>query len=132
MVRKLAEVNIKDEAWLAERPLMDLFKRCDVERLEDRINADPVAVGKCVSEIHRMAVDECQIDLSGGNSQLVQNILHSHAFPQRMAEGHTSLLLGEVVVKLGVEAEGYRGHACILVGREVSSLPEDLSGAKLA
>ncbi len=64
-----AEVHIEHEPWITERIRPQSGQSGDVERLENRVNTDPVAVLNPVGEIHRLAVDQDEIDLRVGHAE---------------------------------------------------------------
>jgi hypothetical protein len=64
-----AQVHIEHEPWITERFRLQSGQPGDVERLENRVNTDPVAVLNPVGEIHRHAVNKDEIDLRVGHAE---------------------------------------------------------------
>ena len=68
-MRPAAEMHIEYEAGITERFGPQSGQSRNVKRLEDRVNADPVAVLNPVGEIDRFSVHQDEIDLRVGHSE---------------------------------------------------------------
>ena len=74
--RFVLDVHVEYEARFAQGPRPQARQARDVERLEDRVHAYPVAVCHDVGKIHGRAVDEYQINLHVRHAERLDEILH--------------------------------------------------------
>jgi hypothetical protein len=110
MIGKLSEVNIKDEAGLSQRSRVDLLDGGNVERFENRIEADLVAIPHCVREVYRNAVDEYEIDLRLRDSEQLERLANRGLFGELLLERYALMPWRQVIVQLGVETERDARH----------------------
>ncbi len=108
--RQLPEVNVKDEARLAQRPRAEVHDHRDIQSLEDRVDADAVAIPEAVVEPDGAAIDENEVDLGMGDAARLDLVLDRR--PPEEGPDHVALPVAdrEKVVQLGVEAKGGGPH----------------------
>ena len=77
-----------------------------VERLEYRIDCNPVPILHQVGEIYGVAVDEDQVDFRVRNPEAFDHLLDRSAFLEVMRDACVPQALRQEFVELGVEAKG--------------------------
>ena len=90
--RQPTEVDVDDEARIAQRHRPQPGRGPDVECLEHRVHGDAVAGSRPMSEILRIPIHHDQIDLGMRDAHRLQNVLHRLMGPERTAHGHTARL----------------------------------------
>src|ERR1019366_4605762 len=105
-----AEVHIEYEPWITERLRPQSGQSGDVERLEDRVNTDPVAGLNPVGEIHRLSVDQDEIDLRVGHAERLNAVLDRRGIQETIRELREAALRQQEIVEFCVEAEVCNRH----------------------
>src|SRR5438093_574779 len=72
---QLAKMSIEDETKLSQWVCAQPNEWCDVKRLEDGIDADAITVMHEVREIHRVTVDQNQIDFGRRHAERFDHFL---------------------------------------------------------
>jgi hypothetical protein len=108
--RQLAEMDVEDEAKIAERPRTKADEGRHVQGLEDRIDPDAVAVREAVIEADRPAVDEDQLDLGVRHAASLDLILDRRRVDEAPDDLPLPLSGRQEVVQLGIEAKGGAAH----------------------
>jgi hypothetical protein len=98
-------VDVDDEADVAERLGTQAVDLPDVERLEHRIDGDPVARPRATSEVDGLAVHEDKVDLCVGDAGRLDDVLDRLVRPEGSAHDRTSQLRWHEVVQLGIDAD---------------------------
>jgi len=104
------EVGVGYEPYFAQWPFPDPQERADIECLELRIHADPIAVSDRVGEADGYTVHQDQLDLGVGHAERLDGVLHRRVQRDAAGEGSLTALGGEEVVQLLVEPKQGPGH----------------------
>ncbi len=103
-------MHIKDKAGLTQRLWSQAHQWTNVQRLEYRVDANPVAVLHQVGEVHRLAVDQDQINLGVGHAQGFDHILDGGTQLKGVGEGTLSPVCGQEIIQFSIEAKARLLH----------------------
>lgn len=110
-----AEVRVRHEARLAQGTLAQPQQGRHVQRLEAGIHRHPVAVLELPAEVHRLAIDQDQLDLGVRHAERLDHVLGG----RRARARHREFLLApdrrEEIVQFFIEAEGGGDHLPAIV-----------------
>src|SRR5262249_48599095 len=93
------------EARLSQRLRTDPGDGPDVDRLENREDAHSGAIEKRSAEVHRLTVEQHQVNLDVRYAQSLDRVLHRGTPEERMLERDAPSARGQKVIELGVKAE---------------------------
>jgi hypothetical protein len=96
-------MDIEREAAGAQRPGPDPNNRLDIERFEHGIDADVVPVPDDMGEIHRLAVDQDQIDFGVRHPEPFDHVLDGRAPLEFVNEADLAARERQKVVQLLVK-----------------------------
>lgn len=82
------QARVGREAKAPKRAAGKHRQRPDLEGLEHRIGAYPVALPDPAGKVHRLAVDQDEVDLVQGEPQRLEPLAEGSAGTKRAAEGH--------------------------------------------
>jgi hypothetical protein len=100
---KAPQVDIDDEADIAQRAGTQAVDGPDVQRLEHRVDGDAVADGGAMREADGHTVHEDEVDLGVGNAGRLDDVLHRLVGPERPPHDHSPMLRRHEVVELGID-----------------------------
>ena len=103
--RQAAEMRVGDEAHLAQRLSPHPQQRPDVEALELRVDADSIRVAHQIGEVHRLAIDQDQLDLGMRNAQRLDRVLDRGGACAAVLDVALAQCRRKEIVQLLVEAE---------------------------
>ena len=103
--RQPAQMDVEDEARLAQRAWPQSAGVGEVEALEHRIDRDPFAAAKLVRERHRNTINEDQVDLGMRHAQGFDPVLHRWRALEGMRETLLPSLARQEEVQLLVKAK---------------------------
>ncbi len=92
-------MHIEHEPRIAKRLRTQSRQPGDIERLEDRVDADPVAVLNPVGEIHRLAVHQNEIDLDVGHAEGLDAVLDGCDIQEIVLELRETAIQGQKVIQ---------------------------------
>ena len=97
-------MRIQHKSGSSERLGSELLDGVDIERLEDRVDADPVARGHGMVRPDRLAVDENKIDLPQRHALSPDDRCDRLSFHHREDHLTEAQMRSEVIVQLGIES----------------------------
>ena len=105
---QLAQMDVQDERRTAQRFRPQPKDGGDVQRLENRIDGDPVSGFEVIMKIHRPPVDQDQVHFGVRDADGLNGVLHRRAAPKRIREIGLPPFRREEIVQFLVETEPSR------------------------
>lgn len=114
--REPAQIDVDDEARIAQRAGAHPSQWPDVQRFEHRVRGEPIAGARVVAEADRRAVHQQQIDLGVRDARGLHDVFHGLMRTHRPPLRREPDVRGQEIVQLGVHAQfDTGGHRTIVV-----------------
>jgi len=100
--RQSTEVDVDDEARIAQGGRTQPCGRSDVDRFEHRVRGNAVAGSRAVREVLGVPIHHDEVHLGVRNAHRLENVFDCLMISERPADGQTPRLGSQEVVELGV------------------------------